>query len=137
MTTAQVVATELFEFNGYPYDAKQRNDVERLISRVAKKLENAGLIEEPDFDNGKNGYRIISEEGRKVLDEARGDVSGVAPTGTTTAQHAAKWDVFISHASEDKDDFVRPLAKGLEALSLKVWFERVIDELVRAIGKGS
>ena len=24
-----------------------------------------------------------------------------------------KWDAFISHASEDKDDFVRPLADGL------------------------
>ena len=25
-----------------------------------------------------------------------------------------KWDVFISHASEDKEDFVRSLAEGLK-----------------------
>jgi hypothetical protein len=31
---------------------------------------------------------------------------------------AAEWDVFVCHASEDKDDFVRPLAQGLEAHGL-------------------
>lgn len=32
------------------------------------------------------------------------------------------WDVFICHASEDKDSFVRPLARALSA-SLKVWYD--------------
>jgi hypothetical protein len=27
-----------------------------------------------------------------------------------------EWDVFISHASEDKDTFVRPLAQALDQL---------------------
>lgn len=34
-----------------------------------------------------------------------------------------KWDVFISHATEDKDDFVRPLAKALGDSGLSVWFD--------------
>lgn len=34
-----------------------------------------------------------------------------------------RFDVFISHASEDKDDFVRPLAGALTSLGLKVWFD--------------
>ncbi len=140
MTTAQVIAGEVFALGGYPYDVRQRNEVERMISRTARKLENAGLIEEPDFDNGKNGYRIISDEGRRVLDEAHGDVSSAAPMGTTTAQHAATWDVFIGHASGDKDDFVRPLAKGLETRGLKVWFDEftlsVGDSLRRSIDHG-
>lgn len=29
-----------------------------------------------------------------------------------------KWDVFISHASEDKDNFVRPLAELLYLVKL-------------------
>jgi TIR domain len=50
---------------------------------------------------------------------------------------AAEWDVFISHASEDKDDFVRRLAHGLEEKGLKVWFDEftltVGDSLRRSI----
>ena len=34
-----------------------------------------------------------------------------------------KYDVFISHASEDKDAIVRPLATELEMLSVRVWYD--------------
>ena len=34
-----------------------------------------------------------------------------------------KWDVFISHATEDKDDIARPLAQGLISYKLDVWFD--------------
>jgi hypothetical protein len=34
-----------------------------------------------------------------------------------------KWDVFISHASEDKESFVRPLAIALKNLGLLVWYD--------------
>lgn len=33
------------------------------------------------------------------------------------------WDVFISHAHEDKDDFVRPLAAELDRAGLRVWYD--------------
>ena len=50
------------------------------------------------------------------------------------------WDVFISHASEDKDDFVRPLAQALQARGLSVWFDEftltVGDSLRRSIDRG-
>lgn len=49
-------------------------------------------------------------------------------------------DVFISHASEDKDDFVRPLANALIAQGLNVWFDemtlRIGDSLRQKIDKG-
>jgi hypothetical protein len=32
-------------------------------------------------------------------------------------------DIFISHASEDKDDLVRPLAEALQRLSVSVWHD--------------
>ena len=35
-----------------------------------------------------------------------------------------KYDVFISHASEDKQGFVGPLAKALIDAGLKVWYDR-------------
>lgn len=50
------------------------------------------------------------------------------------------WDLFISHASEDKDSFVRPLAQTLRALGLEVWYDEfslsIGDSLSRSIDKG-
>ena len=35
-----------------------------------------------------------------------------------------EWDLFISHASEDKDDVARPLADKFIEQGLKVWYDR-------------
>ena len=51
-----------------------------------------------------------------------------------------KWDVFISHASEDKDSFVDTLAKTLSKLGVKVWYDQFTlklgDSLARSIDEG-
>jgi hypothetical protein len=50
------------------------------------------------------------------------------------------YDVFISHASEDKDAFVRPLAERLRDEHIEVWYDefslRVGDSLRRSIDRG-
>ena len=50
------------------------------------------------------------------------------------------YDVFISHASEDKDTVVRPLANALLQRGLKVWYDefelKIGDSLRRKIDKG-
>jgi len=49
-------------------------------------------------------------------------------------------DVFICHASEDKDDFVRPLAEALRSHHVDVWYDEftltVGDSLREAIDRG-
>ena len=40
------------------------------------------------------------------------------------------WDIFISHAGEDKDAVARPLAERLRSLGLKVWY----DEFTLSLG---
>ena len=59
---------------------------------------------------------------------------------STPAPSIGEWDVFISHASEDKEDFVRPLAEALKARGLLVWFDEftlsVGDSLRRSIDRG-
>ena len=49
-------------------------------------------------------------------------------------------DVFISHASEDKDEIVRPLANALISCGLKVWYDeftlRIGDSLRQKIDRG-
>lgn len=50
------------------------------------------------------------------------------------------WDVFISHASEDKPDIVRPLADALTVFGLKVWYDefelRPGSKLIETIERG-
>lgn len=50
------------------------------------------------------------------------------------------YDVFLSHASEDKDLIVRPLAKALESRGLTVWYDennlKLGDSLRRKIDQG-
>ena len=70
-----------------------------------------------------------------------------ARTGTA-ANHGRKalvdsaehYDVFISHASEDKDSFVRTLAHELTQHGVKVWYDEFAlslgDSLRRSIDRG-
>ena len=56
------------------------------------------------------------------------------------ADEVKSYDVFISHASEDKADVARPLAHALESNGLVVWYDefemRIGDSLRRKIDKG-
>jgi hypothetical protein len=51
-----------------------------------------------------------------------------------------RWDVFISHASEDKENFVDPLTLTLQASGLSVWYDKtaltVGDRLRQRIDEG-
>lgn len=57
-----------------------------------------------------------------------------------TEDETKQYDVFISHASEDKDEVVRPLAYSLQAEGLSVWYDefemKIGDSLRRKIDKG-
>jgi hypothetical protein len=51
-----------------------------------------------------------------------------------------QYDVFISHATEDKEDIVRPLANALVSAGLRVWYDefelRIGDSLRQKIDAG-
>jgi hypothetical protein len=53
---------------------------------------------------------------------------------------AARWDFFISHASEDKEEIARPLADILIAKGFDVWYDdfslKVGDTLTESIDRG-
>lgn len=56
------------------------------------------------------------------------------------ADNKREYDVFISHASEDKESIVRPLATSLKNRGLSVWFDefelKIGDSLRRKIDAG-
>ncbi len=70
-----------------------------------------------------------------------GILSEIAQLGhQAVAAPAPEWDAFISHASEDKDDFVEPLARELHSRGLNIWYDNFTltlgDSLRRSIDRG-
>jgi hypothetical protein len=65
------------------------------------------------------------------------NVEAIAPAPTALPK---AYDVFISHASEDKDGLVRGLAQALQRRGLEVWYDefalRIGDSLRRKIDAG-
>jgi TIR domain len=91
-------------------------------------------------------WYLISRKGEKVLQNW--DRQGGGQVKMEDSRHsggpgqsadAEKWDVFISHASEDKP-YVEPLAEALRAAGVSVWFDKMVlnwgDDLRPMIDKG-
>lgn len=61
-------------------------------------------------------------------------------TSVKSTSDEEKYDFFISHASEDKEDFVKPLAETLESMGISVWYDefslKVGDSLTKSIDQG-
>ena len=98
----------------------------------------------------RSGVRVIPAQALKPLPEINQAplrdvptlVRDVArdPDPDTQPSDDQFFDVFISHASEDKDDVVRPLATTLQSAGLSVWFDefelKIGDSLRRKIDRG-
>lgn len=90
------------------------------------------------------GIRRIPAPAMKPLPALRHpspEIEGIARALAEVADdHTRDYDVFISHASEDKDEIVRPLASALAARGLSVWYDefelRIGDSLRRKIDTG-
>ena len=91
-------------------------------------------------------WYLISRKGKKHLQDAdrpdRGDVKlkkSNQPRASGRNGDGEKWDVFISHASEDKP-YVKPLAEALRAAGISVWYDNMVmnwgDDLRPMIDKG-
>ena len=67
-------------------------------------------------------------------------VQGRADAPGVVTDESREFDVFISHASEDKAEVVRPLAHALQGAGLRVWYDefelRIGDSLRRKIDMG-
>jgi hypothetical protein len=72
--------------------------------------------------------RITRDQAELAKKRIARDTEKVVPEGVVRDERKT-WDVFICHASEDKDSFVRPLAEALSE-SIKVWY----DEMTLTVG---
>lgn len=67
--------------------------------------------------------------------------NSVAPSpNNSSTELPVKFDAFISHATEDKEDLVRPLAGALIGAGYRIWYDefqlKVGDSLRRSIDRG-
>ena len=89
------------------------------------------------IESGVSG--VIARLNRRLLIKRKGAVLDERRAKTILAEPGV-WDAFISHASEDKDDFVRPLHQALERAGVLTWFDeatlKVGDSLRAKIDEG-
>lgn len=84
----------------------------------------------------------VEPAGRRIYEERSG--SSRKPAVTTADEEESltesEYDVFISHASEDKEKVARPLAEELSQRGVKVWFDEfeleIGDNLTESIDQG-
>lgn len=90
-------------------------------------------------------FSVVNGAALRPLPPIRGrreDLIGIADNiaELSTSSGDREFDVFVSHATEDKDLIVRPLAQALQERGLSVWYDefelRVGDSLRRSIDKG-
>jgi hypothetical protein len=86
----------------------------------------SSFIEQRKREHGTH-TQIISSLKMPVRKEEAGPTRPIRPVQQTESKSAAKpedaWDVFISHASEDKEAIATPLAEALRANGLRVWYD--------------
>lgn len=93
-----------------------------------------------DADKKREREQLIHE--RAITQELRSQYAYRENSNnfTTPPTSAVKYDVFVSHASEDKEEFVKPLVTALTAAGFKVWYDeftlKVGDSLRRSIDSG-
>ena len=97
-------------------------DLEREEERDRKKQVDAEKRREREQLSHQRAMRRESEAQRQFSSQ----LGSVLSVGTV---REIEYDLFISHASEDKDDFVRRLAAALKSLDVRVWYDEFTLEI--------
>lgn len=157
-TTANTLKTKLSEISRKEQEnaqiqkklsdlQKKKTDIQNKLLKENQNLAKAEALERKKLDAlAKKQQKEEIEHQKKLKREIESiKASTQHITGATASPYLdvtpePEYDLFISHASEDKDDFVRPLAETLQGLGLKVWYDefsmRVGDSLRRKIDSG-
>lgn len=111
-------------------------DLEYLGVNVADVRRYVWLLSEQGFLKGTQ-FAGTGQPTNKLVEEFE---SASKPKNMQAPETEHEWDVFISHASEDKDAIARPLADVFRAKGLRVWYDEfsltVGDSLRQSIDRG-
>ncbi|PYT47090.1 MAG: hypothetical protein DMG44_19270 [Acidobacteria bacterium] len=95
------------------FNSKVGQQVETLISQRKQKLDSAANMV------AAIGLPIKQNNKTPKVDEVK------ASNLNRNIKSPKKWDVFISHASEDKTQLARPLASALNDRGISVWYDEL------------
>lgn len=110
---------------------KKTKESAELSSKIAKKRKkraeaNKNLQKEQQLEQ-----KLLDAENKRVIDEYQiqiKELQQLVSDGLThsvvSKKNTEEYDVFISHAWEDKADFVDEFVNELKKLGLKVWYDK-------------
>lgn len=124
--------------------AVQANEAKKADAKAKKNQEKVSKTHEEATRKLEAGYRKLTLENQSLEQRFQRELSAMKPTAGPTTRadlsSATPHDIFISHAWEDKADFVEALAHTLRAAGAEVWYDdfslRPGDSLRRSIDKG-
>lgn len=146
-TSASSLQSKLREIQGINKDIEQCKKRQADISRqIADKEKKKHGYEQSLMKELQREQISFQRDQERRIDKYRSGLASELFRVATAHQDdppqapSKSHDVFISHASEDKDGFVRPLAEALAARGVKVWYDefnlKVGDSLRRSIDRG-
>lgn len=118
--------------------ADKTKDLHAATQRLAKERDKQ---EKPRRTDERRHERALTQEVRKRrhLETVQKTLAAEFPDYEDLSEDV-EYDIFISHASQDKKDFVEPLARILSDMGFKVWYDdfvlKVGDSLSTSIDKG-
>lgn len=128
---------------------KKRADLTKQVSDKTTQLHKyqQELFREQEREQKKfmDSLKRQQDESRRRQDDLLYQVRSsvyepVSTGGLLDVVRTVKYDAFISHASEDKEDLVRPLAEKLKAAGFSIWYDEfeltIGDRLRRSIDRG-
>lgn len=98
----------------------KRNDLSMKVQKEQERLNKKEL---------ENRKRVEATYQKQIANLTQAFHSGLSPVKSNSNQSVydnntfEEYDVFISHASEDKEDFVNEFADVLNKLGLKIWYD--------------
>lgn len=145
ITRAHIAILEILRNNAYRgLKRTSKLDISRAVCTTDSILDQSlRTLEHRKFIIGAlSGQMKVTPEGEAHLSSMQTSTPRIERIERARATPAVSnsYDVFISHASEDKDGFVRPLADALVKAELRVWYDDFTltlgDSLRASIDKG-
>lgn len=133
-SSASTVKSKLHQIESWSKDAdkkaKESADLGKIIADKRKKRNDAyGKLQKAEQQENKK--RDSELKNMRQMYEARIEeltkatvVPVVLHNGNSASDFGETYDVFISHAWEDKEGFVDEFVAELEKLGIKVWYDR-------------
>lgn len=126
--------------------SKESADLEKKIAEKRRRLSEANLKLQKEQQNEQKKQEKITQQLKLSYENRIDDLqqqlvqSVIAPQQSNSDLADEEYDVFVSHAQEDKEDFVDELVVELRKQELKVWYDtnklRWGDSMREKIDKG-